>query len=80
MTVTVLLFARYREAAGAQAIVIDLPDGATLGEAWAAVGRRVPALAAETGPMMAVDRAYRGPATAVRPDSEIAFFPPVSGG
>jgi molybdopterin converting factor subunit 1 len=80
MTVTVLLFARYREAAGEPAIAVDLPDGATLGEAWAAVRRRFPALAAETGPMMALDRAYRGPETAVRPGSEIAFFPPVSGG
>jgi len=80
MKVTVLLFARYREAAGDRAIVVDLTEGATLGDAWAAVRRRVPALAAETGPMMALDQAYRGPETAVLPGSEIAFFPPVSGG
>jgi molybdopterin converting factor small subunit len=30
--------------------------------------------------MMALDQAYRGPETAVRTGSEIAFFPPVSGG
>jgi molybdopterin converting factor subunit 1 len=80
MTVTVLLFARYREAAGERAIAVDLPEGASLAAAWAAVQRQVPALAAETSPMMALDQAYRGPETSVQPGSEIAFFPPVSGG
>jgi len=80
MTVTVLLFARYRETAGESALVVDLPEGANLGDVWAAVQRRVPALAPEARPMMALDQAYRGPETAIRPGSEIAFFPPVSGG
>jgi len=80
MTVTILLFARYREAAGESALVVDLPEGATLGDAWTAVQRRVPALAPEAGPMMALDQAYRGPESVVRPGSEIAFFPAVSGG
>lgn len=80
MTVTVLLFARYRETAAESALVVELPEGASLADVWSAVQRRVPALAAETRPMMALDRAYRGPETAVRAGSEIAFFPPVSGG
>jgi molybdopterin synthase catalytic subunit len=80
MTVTILLFARYREAAGTGSFVADLPEDATLGDAWAAVGRRFQGLAAEAGPMMALDRAYRGPDARLRPDSEVAFFPPVSGG
>lgn len=80
MTVTILLFARYREAAGTHSIEVALPEGASLGDAWDAVRRRIPGLAAESGPMMALDRAYRGPGTVVRPGSEIAFFPPVSGG
>jgi molybdopterin converting factor small subunit len=80
MTVTILLFARYREAAGTDIAVVELPDGATLGDAWAAVRRRFPGLAAEASPMMALDRAYRGADAGIPPGAEVAFFPPVSGG
>ena len=80
MTITVLLFARYREAAGTGTAALDLPDGSTLGEAWEAVRRSYPGLAAETRPMMALDRAYRDADARIAPGSEVAFFPPVSGG
>jgi molybdopterin converting factor subunit 1 len=80
MTLTVLLFARYQELAGGPVLHLDLPDGATLGAVWAEVRRRIPGLAAEGVPLMAVDRAYAQAATIVRSGSEVAFFPPVSGG
>ena len=80
MTVTVLLFARFRELAETEAAVLDLPEGCTLGEAWEAVRRKYPALAGELRPMMALDRAYRGADARIGSGSEVAFFPPVSGG
>jgi len=78
--VRVLLFARYQEAAGSPELLIDLPDGATLGQAWDEVRRRVPRLHAEETPLMALDRAYARATALVPRDGEVAFFPPVSGG
>jgi molybdopterin converting factor subunit 1 len=80
VTVTVLLFARYREAAGTEGLALEVPDDATLGDLWKEVGRRLPALAAESAPLMAIDRKYGAAGTRVRPGAEVAFFPPVSGG
>lgn len=80
MTVRVLLFARYQEAAGRPELRLDLPEGATLAEVWAEVRRNVPRLQAETTPLMAIDRAYAPAATVVPSGSEVAFFPAVSGG
>jgi molybdopterin converting factor subunit 1 len=80
MTVTILLFARYRELAGTEAAALELPEGSTLGDAWNAVRQRYPRLEAEMRPMMALDRAYRSPDARIGPGDEVAFFPPVSGG
>jgi len=81
LKVRVLLFARYREAAGGREdLDVDLPAGSTLERLWEEVGRQVPALAGETSPLIAMGRAYARPDRVVDPDEEIAFFPPVSGG
>jgi molybdopterin converting factor subunit 1 len=80
MIVRVLLFARYREAAGSDAVVVEVPRDATLAAVWEAVRARVPALVAEQAPLMALDRAYAAPDRAVQASDEVAFFPPVSGG
>jgi molybdopterin converting factor subunit 1 len=80
MIVRVLLFARYREAAGSDAVEVEVPGDATLAVVWEAVRARVPALGAERAPLMALDRAYASPDRAVKALDEVAFFPPVSGG
>jgi molybdopterin converting factor subunit 1 len=80
MTVRVLLFARYREAAGGDAIEVEVPQGATLEVVWEAVRASVPALGPERAPLMALDRAYAAPHRTVSAANEVAFFPPVSGG
>ena len=80
MTVTVLLFARYREAAGRAAIEVEVPEAATLGQVWDAVRAGVPALRAELRPLLACDRVYARPDRVVSGREEIAVFPPVSGG
>ena len=59
MTVSVLLFARYRDVAGLSAIDVEVPAGATLGQVWEAVQARVPGLRPETRPLLARDLAYR---------------------
>jgi molybdopterin converting factor small subunit len=78
--VRVLLFARYREAAGRHAIEVEVPDGATLGQAWERVRATVPALAPEARPLLACDRAYARADRVLTGAEEIAAFPPVSGG
>ncbi|MFQ5877944.1 MAG: MoaD/ThiS family protein [Acidobacteriota bacterium] len=80
MRVVVLLFARYREAAGSAAVEVEVSEGATLAQVWERVRRTVPALREETRPLLACDRAYARPGQTVGPGQEIAAFPPVSGG
>jgi molybdopterin converting factor small subunit len=80
MTVTVLLFARYREAAGRAAIEVEVRDAATLGDVWEAVRSQIPALRGDTRPLLACDRAYARPDRVLSGREEIAAFPPVSGG
>ena len=80
MMVPVLLFARYREAAGAASIEIEVGAGATLADVWEGVRARVPALRDERWPLFSCNRAYVRPDRAVSGNEEIAVFPPVSGG
>ena len=80
MTVRVLLFARYQEAAGRGVIEVEVPEGATIGAVWEAIRERVPALRGENAPLMALDRAYASPDQPVGRSREVAFFPAVSGG
>lgn len=80
MRLSVLLFARYREAAGRAALEVDVPAGATLGQVWERVREQVPALRGEERPLLACDRAYSSADRVVSEGQEIAAFPPVSGG
>lgn len=80
MTVRVLLFARYREAAGCGAVEVVVSPDATLEAVWNAVRVRIPALRGENAPLMALDCAYAAGDRRVVAGQEVAFFPPVSGG
>ena len=82
MRVTVRLFARLRDIAGAAELVRESPPGATIGDVWRAAGGEFPELAR----LRAIDleRGQRrlradGPRRS-RDGDEIAFLPPVSGG
>jgi molybdopterin converting factor subunit 1 len=82
MTVRVRLFAILRERAGRDTVEIELPDGATVAEAIAALARR-PALAdtlARLPVRMAVNREYAAPGDAILAGDELALIPPISGG
>ncbi len=82
MTVTVRLFSLLRERARSEHVELQLPDGATVADALAAL-REDPALGEllERLPVqMAVNRDYAQPHTPLRPDDELALIPPLSGG
>jgi molybdopterin converting factor subunit 1 len=76
MKVRVRLFAVLRERAGAREIEVDLPDGARVRDALAAVGD----LAVGMPLLMAVNREYADEDALLRADDELALIPPVSGG
>ncbi len=76
MRVTVRLFAALRERAGAGRHELELPEGATAGDVFAAlaIGAEPPGLA------YAVNREYAERSAALRDGDEVAVIPPVSGG
>jgi molybdopterin synthase catalytic subunit len=76
MLVRVRLFAQLRERAGAPVLELDLPDGARVADAIAAVGD----LAEGLPLVMAVNREYADAQMPLRPSDELALVPPVSGG
>jgi molybdopterin synthase catalytic subunit len=76
MVVRVRLFAMLRERAGRSSLDVELPDGATAADIWAALdlGAEPPGLA------IAVNTAYADRSTTLRAGDEVALIPPVSGG
>ena len=82
MTVTVRLFAILRERAGSDSIEIELPEPATVDDAFECLAA-VPALTEliERMPLrMAVNREYATATTSIAPGDELAVIPPISGG
>jgi molybdopterin converting factor subunit 1 len=81
MKVRVRLFAALRETAGRDDLDLDLPEGATAGQAWERLLERHPALAPLRGSLAAsVNRRYAGFDTPLAEGDELVFIPPVSGG
>jgi sulfur-carrier protein len=79
--VTIRLFARLREIADGAEVRLELPDGAHVRDAWAALAARHPELAAyERSISCAVNEDYARMTAALRDGDEVAFLPPVSGG
>ena len=79
--VRVRLFAIQRELAGTRELELDLPDGATVDDAWAAVVERHPVLApGRPSVRFAVNGEYVSADAPVAGGDELAFIPPVSGG
>ena len=76
MRVRVRLFAQLRERAGASEVELELPEGARVRDALAAVRE----LAAGLPVVMAVNREYASEDSALAPGDELALVPPVSGG
>lgn len=81
MTVTVRLFARARDLAGADRIEVELPAGATVATLRGAVAEKCPALMTILERCaVAVDNDFATANTALHPSAEVALLPPVSGG
>src|SRR3954462_12229652 len=81
MRVRVRLFAVQRELAGSREVADELPDGASVDDAWAAIVARFPVLAPGRASLrFARNGDYAEPATLLVDGDEVAFIPPVSGG
>ncbi len=76
MEVTVRLFAMLRERAGASEVTVELPEGARVRDALAALD----GLADGMPLVMAVNREYAALEQVLHPGDELALIPPVSGG
>ena len=76
------LFAMLREHAGTDRVTVEVADGATVGEAVAAVGAEhgLGELIAQMPVVMAVNREYAAEDDALSAGDELALIPPVSGG
>lgn len=81
MRVTVRLFARLRDIAGAGELSREAPAGANVHAVWSALVADYPAFAAyEKSISCAVNEDYSRFTASVADGDEIAFLPPVSGG
>jgi molybdopterin converting factor subunit 1 len=79
--VAVSLFARYREATGRDRVEVEVPEGATVEDAWRALSTAHPILARyRAHTLFAVGNDYVEPGRPLHPGEELACFPPVSGG
>jgi molybdopterin synthase catalytic subunit len=79
--ISVLLFGQARELAGTTETWIEVPSGATVGDALAALEARYPALAPLDRVLLtAVNETYATRDEAVAAGDTLAVFPPVSGG
>ncbi|HET6404754.1 MAG TPA: molybdenum cofactor biosynthesis protein MoaE [Candidatus Thermoplasmatota archaeon] len=81
MRVRVRLFAGTREAVGAGALELDLPEDARVDDAVSLLCARHPALARYRGhALYALDGTFVPASQPLRPQAELAIMPPVSGG
>ena len=81
MRITIRLFARLRDIAGASDLVREVPVGATAHALWDGLTREFPDFAAYTDAVStAVNEEYARMDSELSDGDEIAFLPPVSGG
>ena len=80
MRVRLRLFAMYAEALGRAELALELPAGATAGDALAEVRRRPGAERLPPKPLIAVNQQYAKPDRTLAEGDEVALLPPVAGG
>ncbi len=81
MTLTVRLFARARDLAGADRVAVELPAGATAADLRRRLAEQVPALAALLErSALAVGGEFAEDGQPLTAGDEVALLPPVSGG
>ena len=81
MTIKLKFFAILHDLSGVRDATLELPDGATVSVASAAIARRFPTIEKYLPRVAyAVNQEYRSKETVLRDGDEIALIPPVSGG
>ena len=80
MRIRTLLFATYREMAGAEELEIELPRGATAADLVDVLRDRDGLDGLPTEPALAVNQVYAPLDTALSDGDEVALLPPVAGG
>lgn len=82
MKIRVLLFATLKQRAGRAELALELPEGAAVGAARAALAEKIPTLDAGIveRALAAVDQEFAADEDVLHEGAELAFFPPVSGG
>ena len=81
MLVSVRLFARARDLAGADVVCVELPDGATVADLRRRLAADYPTLAGLLErSALAVDDDFAEDSRVLSANAEVALLPPVSGG
>ena len=81
MRIRVQLFARARDIVGTSSVLLELPEGATVGRLRQRLAEEQPALAALLErSAMAVNDEFAEDEAILPADAEVALLPPVSGG
>ena len=81
MRVRLLHFASFREAAGRDEEVRELPEGVRVSDLWKALAGEVPLFSRfPSMPPAAVNREYVPGDAVLRDGDEVTFLPPVAGG
>jgi len=79
--ITVLLFATLRQSAGVRSIELEIPEHMDVQGLRDMLGRDYPSLRASLSTVLvAIDREYAFDDAPIPANSEVALFPPVSGG
>jgi molybdopterin converting factor subunit 1 len=79
--VSVRLFARLKELAGAELMTVDVPESATVADVWQAATANIPALVPHGRALScAVNATFSRMTQRVAEGDDVAFLPPVSGG
>ena len=81
MTFRVSLFAHFRDLAQTDTLVVELPEGATVGDLRRRLATAYPAMAGLLGHSgVAVDGEFAEDGLVLPARAEVAILPPVSGG
>lgn len=80
MTVTVLLFGQYRDAAGTDELTLVLPEGAIASDAVERLRVEWPSPLIPPRPVVALNMTYASLSDSLNEGDELALLPPVAGG
>ena len=81
MNITVQLFAKARDLAGAERVELDLPDSGRVADLKQSLAKRFPQMSPLISSLLvAIGTDYADDRTIIEQDAVVSCFPPVSGG